>query len=222
MIEKHFLLTSKEFKEQTHILEEEDLGVAYACVKAWKEVGRELFGFFNSGEHSGASQRHRHLQFLDVESMRGGKEGEGWEVLADTLAHDPTIIPPFAVFSSKLPDDPSPSTLYKLYRSMHQKAVSMVESQFKLHNTEDGSSAISYNLGITHKSMVLCPRRNETGKLSSDASFEQPALNGTILAGTLMVKSEAAFDAMRKDPGKLRELLKDIGFPPLDQHHMKL
>lgn len=68
------------------MLEEEDLSVTYACVKAWREQGRELFAFFNSGEHSGASQRHRHLQFLDVEEMSGGKEGEGWEVLADSLS----------------------------------------------------------------------------------------------------------------------------------------
>jgi len=150
VIPAHFILATKDFKEQTHVLEEEDLSAAYACIKAWKEDGKELFGFFNSGEHSGASQRHRHLQFLDVEAIRGGKEG--WEVLADTLL---ATNPPFAVFSAKLPDDPSSSTLHSLYKGLHEKAVSMVESQFKLHDTGDGSSAISYNLGMTQRQLFL-------------------------------------------------------------------
>lgn len=132
---------------------------------------------------------------------------------------------PFAVFSSRLPDDPSPSLLHRLYKQLHNESVSIVSSyieanpdtNIKLHNTKDGSSAISYNLGITYRSMVLCPRRNESGqrdKSITDGTLEQPALNGTVLAGTLLVKSEEAFASMRKNPGQLLEVLKDIGFPP--------
>ena len=72
------------------MLEEDDLGAAYACLTAYRENGEELFGFFNSGEHSGASQPHRHIQFLPVESMRSGIEnGQNWEVMADRLAKNP-------------------------------------------------------------------------------------------------------------------------------------
>lgn len=67
------------------MLEEDDISAAFACVKAWRDQGKELFGFFNSGEHSGASQRHRHIQFIDVDSMRKEKECEGWELLADSI-----------------------------------------------------------------------------------------------------------------------------------------
>jgi ATP adenylyltransferase len=90
IIPDHFILATKDFKKQTDLLEEDDLGAAYACLSAYKENGEELFGFFNSGEHSGASQPHRHLQFFPVESMRSGIEtGESWGVLADSLLKTP-------------------------------------------------------------------------------------------------------------------------------------
>lgn len=86
----HFILATKEYKEQTHMLEEDDIEAAYACLKGYRKAGEELFGFFNSGEHSGASQPHRHIQFLPVESMRSGMSaGEDWGVLADSLIENP-------------------------------------------------------------------------------------------------------------------------------------
>jgi ATP adenylyltransferase len=90
IIPDHFILATKSFKEQTGLLEEEDLGAVYVCLRAYKDNGKELYGFFNSGEFSGASQAHRHIQFLPVESMRiGMKEGDKWDVLVDTMTSEP-------------------------------------------------------------------------------------------------------------------------------------
>lgn len=46
---------------------------------------RRLYAFFNSGKHSGASQPHRHLQFLPIEDMAGGQAGHGWSLLVDQI-----------------------------------------------------------------------------------------------------------------------------------------
>jgi ATP adenylyltransferase len=90
VIPNHFILATKTFKQQTDPLEQDDFEAAYACLKAYRENGEELFGFFNSGEASGASQPHRHIQFLPVESMRSGiQEGGNWDVLADCLINTP-------------------------------------------------------------------------------------------------------------------------------------
>lgn len=90
VIPDHFILATKEFKQQTDFLEKDDLEAAYACLKAYKDDGEELFGFFNSGEHSGASQFHRHIQFLPVESMRSGIESDDeWKILVDSLVNKP-------------------------------------------------------------------------------------------------------------------------------------
>lgn len=242
VIPEHFILATKEFKEQTHLLEKGDLSVAHACIKVWKDQGKQLFCFFNSGENSGASQRHRHLQFLDVGQTKCGQESEGWEVLADRVVDvlagtepgNPGISTlPFVVFPAILPEHPTPDTLHETYTTLLKKAASAVRSHLHensvekvdSHFNQDGSSAISYNLGITHKAMILCPRRSESGirnKSPIDENLERPALNGTVLAGTLMVKSEEAYESMKKDPGQLVEVLKDVGYPPSNELQTKL
>ena len=97
VIPDHFILATKVFKEQTHFLEEDDFAAAYACLKAYRLNSEELFGFFNSGEYSGASQSHRHIQFLPVESMRSGINRKlHWDVLVDKLIGNPhpgTVLP---------------------------------------------------------------------------------------------------------------------------------
>jgi len=91
IIAEHFILATKSSKKQTHVLEEDDLEAAYACLKAWEggsdSKQRSLFAFFNSGEHSGASQPHRHLQFLPVENMHDGKATSGWDLLMERILH---------------------------------------------------------------------------------------------------------------------------------------
>lgn len=100
----HFILSTKEFKKQTDLLEVNDLEAAYACIQAYKEEGEKLFAFFNSGEFSGASQPHRHIQFLPQESMQEGiDDRERWTLLTDNLIGEaaPSNI---YVYSSTLKD----------------------------------------------------------------------------------------------------------------------
>lgn len=89
IIAEHFILATKSNKKQTHVLEQDDLEATYACLKAWQagtsSKQKHLFAFFNSGEHSGASQPHRHLQFLPVESMRDGDAMGDWDLLIDLI-----------------------------------------------------------------------------------------------------------------------------------------
>lgn len=91
IIAGHFILATKTNKQQTHVLEQDDLEATYACLKAWGEGSKQgskqkrLFAFFNSGDHSGASQPHRHLQFLPVENMRDSEAANGWDVLIDLI-----------------------------------------------------------------------------------------------------------------------------------------
>lgn len=57
VIPHHFILATKSNKEQTHMLEANDLVATHACLRSWEDGGEGgLFAFFNSGDHSGASQ----------------------------------------------------------------------------------------------------------------------------------------------------------------------
>jgi ATP adenylyltransferase len=89
IIAQHFILATKTNKKQTYALELDDLEATYACLKSWEEgqggKQKRLYAFFNSGEQSGASQPHRHLQFLPLEGMRDGDATSSWDLLIDLI-----------------------------------------------------------------------------------------------------------------------------------------
>ena len=86
VIAQHFILATKKYQEQTHFLDLEDLSLCYACLGDWEKdnSNKRLFAFFNSGPESGASQSHRHIQFLAVEEMHGEDDGL-WKPLIDLV-----------------------------------------------------------------------------------------------------------------------------------------
>ncbi|EPE35113.1 HIT-like protein [Glarea lozoyensis ATCC 20868] len=221
VIPDHFILATTKFKEQTDLLEEDDIEATYKCIKGYREAGEELFGFFNSGEHSGASQRHRHIQFLPVQSMRSGiEESSEWTVLADTLLQKTGL--PFQYFASPVSPSPSSSQLHSLYTSMyHQARELMTTLPVRSGDTHasspenNESSTISYNMAFTENAMILCPRLSEGPQIASATGelIGPIALNGTILGGTLLVKTEEEWQSLRDNPLRLKDVLGAIGFP---------
>ena len=242
VIPNHFILATTEWKPQTDLLEKSDLEATYACLKAWNERNTEgppkrLFGFFNSGEDSGASQPHRHLQFLPVEAMRQGGAEEDWQPLIEYLAqsqhssHSFLHLPhlPFAHYALPVPPNPSAETLHSIYLKLYRAAVAATRGRGPADGDSasgrtDGPAEISYNLAMTLSAMVICPRRFETARVPIDSTRPDIAdhgvisLNGTILAGTLMVKAEAEWDILKTQPGLLTGVLGEVGFPRTDSH----
>ncbi|CRG92141.1 hypothetical protein PISL3812_09197 [Talaromyces islandicus] len=269
VIPRHFILATKQFRNQTDLLEKEDLEAAFACIKAWKshndetktkESGGRLFAFFNSGDESGASQPHRHLQFVPIEDMRDQEEEDNnndesssssaWVPLIDRVVNTPDDdsgfrqLPnlPFKHFAVPLDESASPDTLFQSYLSLYRAAIDAVASApaavsggggccwspeakiAKLAQTS-GPAAISYNLAMTESAMMICPRRSETAHLLPQSAAEgengtvlsgEVSLNGTILAGTLMVKQELEWDDLRNRPDKINFLLAAVGLSNMD------
>lgn len=228
IVPEHFLLITRAFKQQTHLLGADDLAAAHACMRAYHEhegKGQELFVFFNSGEHSGASQPHRHLQLLPVDKMHEGLAeagGAAWTVLADRLAGgddeegNSRAELPIAAFAERIAGDVEPEALRSAYVRLYRRACAAAgldESELGDLAADDVPAKISYNLGMTRTSLVVCPRVAEGDVVRSKDGEEvgRLALNGTVLAGTALVKSEAEWDALRADPGQLRRVLGKIG-----------
>jgi sulfate adenylyltransferase (ADP) / ATP adenylyltransferase len=91
------------------------------------------------------------------------------------------------------------------------------ESTHGMHATQTGSASeeakISYNMALTLDAMVIMPRATE-GAAVHDADGKEAgwlALNGTVLAGTTLVKNESEWDALRGDEGQLLDVLGKIG-----------
>ncbi|KAL4888180.1 bis-tetraphosphatase [Aspergillus ambiguus] len=232
VIHNHFILATKDWKPQTDLLDKEDLDAAYACVRAWDDSTapqpKRLFAFFNSGDESGASQPHRHLQFLPVEDMQQGGSPT-WQPLIEAVASSSAADGesyrrlghvPFAHFALPIPPNPSADTLHRIYLSLYRAALAAasVDSDHHAHRTT-GPAAVSYNLGMTTSTMMICPRKSESARVPVDSAASQEvveaglvSLNGTLLAGTLMVKAEAEWDELRRNPESLADVLATIGF----------
>lgn len=162
---------------------------------------------------------------------RDGDAG-GWEVLINCMLQGPAQpnaasfkhIPglPFVHFAASLPPEPTMQQLESTYHSLYDAAAASVRScidthkgDLELHPSEGGSSPISYNLAITTAGMAIIPRRKEGTVLRDEAGqvIGDVALNGTVLAGTLMVKQEVEWELLKTDPEQLESLLDAIGIP---------
>lgn len=226
IIPSHFILVTKINKAQTAALEPEDLEAAFACLRAWEDgqSGRRLYGFYNSGEHSGASQAHRHLQFVPVEGMKlSGDRGE-WDLLVNKIADENASVP-FEVLWEPVSLSTSQEELHAIYSRLCNKADEVVKrfvehhpEELELHDISKGALPFSYNLGMTTSALLLVPRRREGSVLRNTEGQEIgfAAFNGTILAGTMMVKKQEEWDLLRGNDGLLNELLRNIGIPRTD------
>ncbi|EED16110.1 bis(5'-nucleosyl)-tetraphosphatase, putative [Talaromyces stipitatus ATCC 10500] len=250
VIPNHFILATKRFEKQTDLLEKEDLGIAYACLEAWfdgdddglvrkeeKGGGRRLFAFFNSGEESGASQPHRHLQFLPIEDMRAQLEDSksdnssvSWTPLIDLfltstnvqisssgIRHLPNL--PFQNFALQIRSPPSIDALHEMYVTLYRAALlaSRMTSPEETARTS-GPAAISYNLAMTRDIMMIVPRKKEAHTIPGLPDADAVSLNGTILAGTLMVKTKEQWDHLRRDAEVISELFGEVGIASYSSH----
>ncbi|KAI9821541.1 MAG: bifunctional AP-4-A phosphorylase/ADP sulfurylase [Phylliscum demangeonii] len=256
VIPNHFILATKDYHDQARLLGPDDLAATLACLRAWEAedgeptaeggraaddrhadaagsgLGRRLFAFFNSGRHSGASQSHRHIQFLPVEDMEGRTADKGWRLLVehDLRESGHAHYLPFVTFSAPLTSQHASSrtALHQTYLQLYHEAVRAARRYNALHATDrvemdegrddDGWSAISYNLALTTSRMIICPRRRECGELVVGPGHRTSSIsvNGTLLAGTLMVKTREEWDALRDgDEGsrRLAGLLDAVGIP---------
>ena len=99
---------------------------------------------------------------------------------------------------------------------LYQEAEAAVTGEPAISNQNRAN--ISYNLAMTTTTMAICPRTSESGRLADATSNEDEssgvvALNGTILAGTLMVKTKSEWDGLRQNPEQLCDLLRSVGVP---------
>lgn len=157
--------------------------------------------------------------------MAGSTEDE-WHVLCDRMslsAHRDSNTAghaglSFACFTAPIESDITSNSLHQQYLSLLKRAyIAVQENKSSTDVTTDKllqvvRSTFSYNLAMTCDIMAILPRRNESASLPEMAD-SLISINGTILAGTLMVKSEQEFEAMKKDPTLLDYILKEITFP---------
>jgi ATP adenylyltransferase len=211
IIPNHFILATKDFKEQTDALEPIDLEATLACLKAYDSEEKKLFAFFNSGLHSGASQPHRHIQFMPVEDMAKDDVAGEWQLLMGSKSNLKSM--PLLFFQEDIPTNCSPQNVHEIYTRLLRscrKAWDVYSEDAKMQASE-----FSYNIGMQTSSIVLCPRIKEGVTLRRDDDMEigYVALNGTMTGGTLMVKRPEEWNYLRNTPGAIDRVLEGLGLP---------
>lgn len=191
----HIVIATNEFREQLEPLDRSDFA---ALARLLVESGG--VGFYNGGAQAGASQRHKHLQWIP--------DAPGNANLAEWLPGLPADAQPLAAvvhprldvrhcfvrtdFASGMAIDRAATNLHRAY----EHAV----ERLGLEPDDDGLLPPS-NLLVGDGWMLLVPRSRE--------HFDDVSINALAFGGTFFVRDPAKIEVLRST-GPLR-VLKEVG-----------
>jgi ATP adenylyltransferase len=172
----HLVLITRTFVEQAAPLTRADLE---ACVLMLAQSPGLVF--FNSGSAAGASQRHRHLQFIPD--------------YHPPLA--PAVQAPATPWTAgRAPALPFAHRLYGIpagtfddLATASERLLAAVEDAYAMLEPQDGPELAAYNLLITRDWLMVVPRRTETA-----AGVSLSALG---FAGLIGLRSPDQFEAVQ-------------------------
>ncbi|GAA5869674.1 hypothetical protein JCM1840_000554 [Sporobolomyces johnsonii] len=219
---RHFLLVTKDFVKQTTPLSPLEIFTSYSILKQLGTREKHL-AFFNCGAESGASQPHKHLQFLPLSNGVAP-----FDSFIDSNKPQDTKSPfqlplPYANFTALLepPSDAADVPGYlgnrflQLLDLMIDHLRRLAESESEQGATASSSgpirlSNLSYNVILTTSYLHVVPRVREKFTTASNRGI---SINSLGFAGMVLVKEQEALDEI-KEIGVL-EVLKGVGYRPV-------
>ena len=187
VVENHLLLVTRTFEDQRGQLTQKD---CEALLIALTEI--DGVAFYNAGPEAGASQSHKHLQFLPLDGTIAPLPID--QLLrfarADGMVGN---VPPLPFRHSYAPMDrdwtnpekDSGASLHACYRQLLQAAGLSVEASAGSH-----APTAPYNLLMTRKWILLVPRSREC--------FEGISINALGFAGAFLVKDVHQLAILRR------------------------
>jgi len=195
VVDYHLLIVTTDFEHQTDFLNTADL---HAATLLMQQVDGLLF--YNSGDESGASQPHKHLQFIPLPlNMTAAKQSDDCttrDLPIEALVAASCVVEgqvfqleplPFEHYVCKLeqhvflhPEQLPFAAAYleRVYRCLLEcSSLRLMDEQARR------SGELSYNLLVTRRWMLLVVRRKER--------FGNVSVNSLGFAGTLLVKTES-------------------------------
>ena len=178
VVENHLLLVTRDFEEQTNLLNLNDLVALSACMQ---EV--DGLAFFNGGTAAGASQRHKHLQLVPLPFIPGIERLPINLAIAkinwiDSVGQIPGFDFNHAI--AKLDPDmfQDPVTAGQTMLDCYHTLLHKVGFNFDTNTTEQPGD---YNFLATRNWLLIVPRKQEScGSIS---------VNSLGFAGSLFVKN---------------------------------
>ncbi|KAF8210649.1 HIT-like domain-containing protein [Mycena galopus ATCC 62051] len=201
VVPQHFLLVTKEFQSQASPLSPPDLVQTYLLLAAARKARHNLFAFYNCGDNSGASQAHKHVQFIPLED----EDGPPIEYLARSVKLE-TADTPFSLTNLtyanhvyRFPDRLYTFSAEKLEPVLAQAFLSLLDLVISTirHDPLYPPGKPSYNVVITLEHMHLIPRRQEDHILAETG--DKLSVNALAFAGMMLVKSERELAAVKTE-----------------------
>ncbi|KLT41632.1 hypothetical protein CC85DRAFT_275746 [Cutaneotrichosporon oleaginosum] len=216
ILPQHFLLCPVEEEPQSLPPTPGQLAQAYAFLLAASRERRDLLAFYNGGPGAGASQRWRHIQFVEarppVESWVRSMvfERPDRAVIHPTLPYLHIVhpLPP----SHNLPSPMSADDLVELADRLAPALMRSFDLAFDALRRAGGDRSQGWNLLMTLEHLHLIPRSSPT-YVSETLAID---INSLGYAGMLLVKSEAedaALDSVAKAEGGLVGIIARCGIP---------
>jgi sulfate adenylyltransferase (ADP) / ATP adenylyltransferase len=156
VIEHHILLVTRDFEQQECLLTPDDFAALSFCLRE-----HDGLGFYNSGRVAGASQPHRHLQWIPLPLTDAGPAVPIAPLLDATdapgrIGQCPSLPVPHAFLRLESAALDTPETLYRYY-------VGLLET-LGIEACSVGSEirqSAPYNLLLTRDWMLAVPRTRE-------------------------------------------------------------
>lgn len=216
VVRDHFLVITKEYASQNAPLTPTDLVQAYQFLVAAKKAGKQLLAFYNCGDRSGASQSHKHIQFIPVDG-----DGPPIEKLARIQSPEEQFKPftidslPYANFISRFPPatpligtDILESLLASTFLDLLDRVIATVRQ-----DPDHPPGSPSYNVLLTLEHIYVIPRKQEN-YIRPESVIGKTSVNALGFAGMLLVKSEEELEEVKKEG--VMNILKGVAVPPYE------
>lgn len=179
--------------------------------------------FFNSGANSGASQPHKHVQFIPLQNGLAPFD----QFIAQHTPQDkkaPFQLPlPYCSFTALIDPPADPSRLSTYLGGLFLALLDlMIDHLRRLAAVPDSPydrlrlSNLSYNVVMTSAYLHVVPRTKEKWVAEVEDGGEagvSVSVNSLGFAGMVLVKSAAELEAVRK-VGVVK-VLEQVGYPPV-------
>ncbi len=178
VVDRHLLIVTRRFEQQESALTLQDFDALSRCM-----VEYDGLGFYNSGTIAGASQPHKHLQFVPLPFLPEGPRTPIEPLVAaeapqNGVGYAPSLTFRHALIRLDANDMAQPPTaavvMLKAYRSLLQTLGIQWPSDERQTITKP------YNLLTTREWMMMVPRTREC--------FESISFNSLAFVGALLVR----------------------------------
>lgn len=190
VVDHHLLLVTRVFEEQSSPLTLADFQAWWTCLEPLGGLG-----FYNSGPLAGASQRHKHLQWIPT-PLGPGPQRTPLEPLLSSPSQQGDLGP--------VPTLPFAHTLARWDVRRQESPQDGAARLFDLYRRMLPPEGQPHNLLVTRRWMLLVPRRRQR--------WETVEVNALGFAGSLLVRTGEELERVRQ-VGPLEVLLKVSGWP---------